>query len=334
MGTVNEDIENPDHLHVDAEEIEDPEMPPPCQRWLVSSGLHDLVTSIKKMRTEKTPWLGGLADPPLAKMPRQSWEQLKSLGNKFQGIQEALSERMYTQFRHPCKRWDPEAEAREAVQIENRRRKGKKMDEQHEYVFQTDFIKKMERDTLAPTLLQRSKSPIQEVSAKAVTGEKLDTGPEEPPKPTCVKLRPKKSRLGKTQAYKKAYADWEKDKLTQDLKWVARDPAQFFATVPEKLTEGMAPLVSELNQLSKKELPTALDKESGLSHVDGATRHRYDLVMEEIRNLAARVFMDMKRCGKVRSTGDILSIANRKQGSTAMKINAGQQENTLNFLRA
>lgn len=272
-------------------------------RWQVSGGLHDLVTSITKLRTQKVPWLGGLSDAPLAKMPKESWEQLRTLRDKFQDISTELAERMYMKYRPMCKKWDPEAEAEKAVQLQ--KQKGTEMDERQEEIFRRKAVKDFED---------------QEAEVDAKEG--------------CLKPRPKKSRLGKSAKYKEVLEDMENDELTQDMRWLKRDPAQFFATVPEKYVEKMAPLVSEFNQLSKKELPNALRKDSGLPHVDAATRYRYQLIMTEMRNIAAQTLMDMKRCSKVRPTADILSIAKDRQGSAATNISSGQQEMTLNYLQA
>merc|ERR1712166_393278 len=78
--------------------------------------------------------------------------------------------------------------------------------------------------------------------------------------------------------------------------------------------------------MGEKELPDALDDNSDTVPVDGATRHRYDMVVQELRDLATRTYVDMRRCGNVRPTADILSPL---QGSQAMNLRSGFQDDSL-----
>eukprot|EP00928_Gymnodinium_smaydae_P009049 TRINITY_DN13339_c0_g1_i3.p1 TRINITY_DN13339_c0_g1~~TRINITY_DN13339_c0_g1_i3.p1 ORF type:complete len:212 (+),score=56.10 TRINITY_DN13339_c0_g1_i3:83-718(+) len=48
----------------------------PCQRWVVTEGLHDAFHGIGSMQQTSTPWLGGRSEPPLGRVSAKVAEHL------------------------------------------------------------------------------------------------------------------------------------------------------------------------------------------------------------------------------------------------------------------
>lgn len=279
LATADPNLQH-DGLHVDVEEIEDPAMPAPCERWQVSQGLHDLATLPKQLRVDRFPWLGGLADAPLAQMPKKDWYRLQKLADNFQDIHTKLTERMYMPYRGPCKLpvviKDPET-GKEEVQV----------------------------DVDDPTMVGCIPRPKKK-----------------------TKTKPGKRSLwnfGKKQHVE----EQDEDENIKHFRELSEDPARFFATVPAKYTAKMKDYVKELRALADKDLPDPLDTDANAaSPVDGATRIRYSMVMEQLRDLGTRTYRDMRRCRpeNVRATATVLD---EEEGSPAQDIRMGLQSNTM-----
>lgn len=302
-------------MHAPEDQIRDPNAHAPCQRWQVSQGLHDLSKWIVQLRTEDFPWLGDHSSPPLAKMPKDDWAKLNKLRAGFQDISTRLTERMYMPYTGPCKSKDKGLDAVDADAESQQKGQGSSLT----------------RDKRAE--LQVNKK-IKKAAEKAETVDEDDeeAKDKEADDKYCIRATPEPGPKGKLRKRgKKGVEPEEEDLNAKAYKEMRQDPARFFATVPPEETAKMKGLVRKLRHLAEKELPDVTNENTDENPpVDAAERYRYQMTMGELRNLATRTYLDMKRCGKVRPSSDILS---RVQGSKAMNLRSGMQDDTLIYER-
>lgn len=296
------------HLH-EEEDINGQTVTQPCQRWQVSQGLHDLVKFITDLHRDKFPWMGGLGDPPLKAMAHEDWEELKKIQAGFQQVSTDLAERMYMPYKGPCVDTDPGPVKPLGKNVTDKQ--GNEIEETPEGKANLDVMAKVDKAT-------GRKEELKEIEKK----QKDD--------PYCLKpfVMETEAKTGKGKGKGKpgTKQDERQEAMKNAFQMLNEDPARFFATVPEADLMKFKPLVQRLRKITLKELPNATDEDADKPPIDGATRHRYELTMQEMRDLADRTMVDMMRCLDVRPSYEILSI---KEGSKAQNIRMGLQDNTM-----
>jgi hypothetical protein len=257
--------------------------------------------------------MGGLDDPPLKDMSHEDWEQLKKVQAGFQDISTHLAERMYMPYKGPCVDTDPGPIKPLGKNLKDKQ--GNEIEETAEGKAKLDVMTK--------------------ISKSAGTQEQLKEIDKSQKEENCMKPlvldSEAKAKADRHKRHRRGSKEEEKnDDMMHAFRMLKEDPARYFATVPESEIRKMKPLVEKLRKISHNELPNATDEDPEKPPVDGATRYRYELVMQEMRDLADRTMLDMLRCRNVRPSHEIL---NMKEGSKAQNIRMGLQEDTMIYER-